>query len=66
MTVERADGRPSRILGQPSRCGAEGVPIAVSNQRRTVGWKCVRGMERSLQDRGDGSTERRPGGMLLP
>src|SRR5258706_1123314 len=41
---------PSRMRAQPSTCGGEGVPIRCSNQRRTVGWKCSRGM----RDRADG------------
>src|SRR5688500_19815674 len=33
---------PSRIGGQPSRCGAVGSPRCAANQFRTAGWKGAR------------------------
>ena len=36
---------PRAIAGQPSRCGAVGVPRAERNQSRVTGWKRARGSE---------------------
>ena len=41
--------RPSRIRGQPSRCGAVGSPRRAPNQEATAGWNTAK---ESLADTG--------------